>query len=147
MTPLMHAASKNSVICFIYLYFKMKADAKTVDKKGCNIVHWAAYSGSLPILKILQKEGLLKDMKDKQDDMNQTPLVKSFFNKNVEAMKILINNDCNLYVRDYRGNTPEEFISRYLPDPKLYQEFLRYKYRNFLKNAVDFQDVRNGCQK
>jgi ankyrin repeat protein len=147
MTPLMHAASKNSVFCFIYLYFARKANIKTVDKKGCNVVHWATYSGSLPILKILAQVGVLREFKDKIDDLSQTPLIKSFFNKNIEAMKLLIQANCDLYIRDYRQNTPEEFIQRYLPDQQLYDQFLRCKYKQFLRSSVNFYEVRNGFQR
>jgi len=147
MTPLMHAASKNSVICFIYLLFGRKANVRAKDKKGCNVVHWATYSGSLPILKLLDQIGILREFKDKQDDLNQTPLIKSFFNKNIAAMKLLIQANSNLYLRDYRGNTPEEFIQRYLPDQHLMEVFLKYKYRQFLESSVNFSEVRNGFQK
>lgn len=118
-----------------------------MDKKGCNVVHWAAYSGSLAILKILDQTGVLSTYKDKQDDMNQTPLIKSFFTKNIEVMKLLIKSNCNLYIRDFRGNTAEEFIQRYLQDINLYQEFLRQKHRQFLRSCTSFSEVKNGFQK
>ena len=126
---------------------RKNADIRTVDKKGCNVIHWAAYSGSLPILKICEQVGVLRDYKDKQDDLQQTPIIKSFFNKNIEAMKLLMNSNCNLYVRDYRNNTPEEFILRYLPDPRLYEVFLRHKYKQFIKYAINCGEIRKGFVK
>jgi hypothetical protein len=59
-------------------------------------------------------------------------------------MKILMNANCNLYLRDYRGNTPEEFIQRYMLDPNLYQEYVRNKYRQILDSAVNFSEVKNN---
>ena len=53
----------------------------------------------------------------------------------------------NLYIRDNYSNTPEEFIIRFLQDQKLYEVFLRYKYKQFLNSTVNFQEIRNGCQK
>lgn len=147
MTPLMHTASKNSVIWFIYLFCQRKCNIRSIDSKGCNILHWAAYSGSLPILKILEQVGILNEYKDKQDDLKQTPIIKSFFNKNIDAMKVLMKANWNLYIRDSYSNTPEEFIIRFLQDQKLYEVFLRYKYKQFLNSTINFQEVRNGCQK
>ena len=100
---------------------RKNADIRTVDKNGYHFIHWAAYSGSLLILKICEQVGVLRDYKDKQDDLQQTPIIKSFFKENIEAMKLLMNSNCNLYARDYMNNTQEEFILRYLPDPKLYE--------------------------
>lgn len=34
MTPLLHAASRNSVICFMYLLLERKCDGRATDKKG-----------------------------------------------------------------------------------------------------------------
>lgn len=62
-------------------------------------------------------------------------------------MKILMNASCNIYMRDYRGNTPEEFIQRYMLDQKLHQEFTRYKYKQILESAVNFSEVRNNFQR
>ncbi|CAI2359157.1 unnamed protein product [Moneuplotes crassus] len=147
MTPLMHAASKNSVICFIYLYFHCKANIRVLDKKGCNILHWAAYSGSLPIIKILHQEGLLQEFINKEDTLKQTPIMKSFYNKNIEIMKFLIGQNCDLYTRDYKGNDPEEFIQRYLDDKIFYNEFLKCKYKQKLESCVDFSEVRNNFER
>lgn len=59
-------------------------------------------------------------------------------------MRYLILNNCNLYLRDHRNCAPQEFISRYLQDPKMYEVFLRNKYRQFIKYAINCGEIKKG---
>jgi ankyrin repeat protein len=54
MSPIMHAAFNNKTIVFMYLAFKRKADLKKADKLGAKIIHWAAYSNAINVLKLMK---------------------------------------------------------------------------------------------
>ena len=53
-TPAFLAAYNGRTLIFLYLAFKGKADLKKRDKSGATVLHTAAYSNSVNILKLMK---------------------------------------------------------------------------------------------
>ena len=62
LTPLLYAVSNNHVACFAYLAFEKGADLKVKDVNGCGVLHWAVYSGSIDILRLIRNTHLINDL-------------------------------------------------------------------------------------
>ena len=87
VTPLATAAIYGNEHAF-NLLLKQNADLSSITEDGYNVLHFAAFGGSVPIISKLISLGFDKDL---EDPFGITPLTKAAENNRYEAVRYLLS--------------------------------------------------------
>ncbi|ORX71730.1 ankyrin [Anaeromyces robustus] len=98
-----------------------KYDIYETDKdKGWDLLHYASYTGNLKLIDILLNNKYHFDINKRCND-GSTPLMLSIKNEKFECASILINNDSDVNIVDYYGDTPLTYM---LKNNNSYNEYI-----------------------
>ena len=92
-------------ICFLNLYLKAKGSLAVTDKRGRNALHHSVANGNRALTKMLCEFGSFENLLEKPDNTGNTPLFSAVKYGQAEALKILIEYNCNIFHRNAKGDT------------------------------------------
>ena len=73
---------------------------------------------------------------DRSNNAGKNPIFLAVEHDNEKMLKFLLQNGCNITLKDYRGETVKDSVYRYLtPDSKLLKIYTKYENR-ILVNAI-----------
>ncbi|CAK73034.1 unnamed protein product (macronuclear) [Paramecium tetraurelia] len=84
-TPLLYAIKCNQQLIALYL-IALQANTDVKDNAGCTIMHWAAYTNDVYMLKYFEGEMSY----NQQDSKGKTPLIRAISNYSNDAVEYLL---------------------------------------------------------
>ncbi|CAD8151573.1 unnamed protein product [Paramecium octaurelia] len=84
-TPLLYAIKCNQQLIALYL-IALQADTDVKDNAGCTIMHWAAYTNDVYMLKYFEGDKSY----NQQDSKGKTPLIRAISNYSNDAVEYLL---------------------------------------------------------
>ena len=135
-TPLINSIKSKSIEAFIVLHFGRSSDATIIDTQEYTALHWAAYTGLVPLLKLFKHIPLIA--KDATDTNGMTAIFKAISSASYEAVKYLIVVEkVDLSALSSRRQTPYEFAKDCKASPRIRSYVQKYsEYQRIEKASV-----------
>ena len=131
-SPLLNAVKSEFIEAFIYLYFEKGCNIKVTDFQGLSVVHWAAYKGTVPLLKLFRH---IPDVNfNVTDAEGTTPISKAISGISYAGVKYLISVlNIDLDVKSNRKVSVLEFTESSIMHPRII---------SYVKKHVELQKIK-----
>lgn len=166
MTPLMNTAANNHPESFVYMYFKENCDLKNTDLQVSTLLHLAAKSNSINIVRLLSHiyaeqthedsnlelasqesigDNLIFFDMEKVNSNGHTPIFQTVNTRSADVMKYLMSNGCNIAQKDVKGDTVKDDILRYMfKDTKFVNLYVKYENRILINRIYETHSTSFG---